>query len=98
MPNLRIIRSAEFSNRIRSFRLYLDGTKIGDIANGEIKDFEITPGRHRLIAKIDWTTSNEIEFEVAEQDVVFNVCGTNPALALYYITFGWRNYLKLTMV
>jgi len=38
---------------LRNFKIYLDGNIIGEIGNGETKDSEIEPGKHKLIAKID---------------------------------------------
>ncbi len=49
---------------MRGIGLYIDDTKIGVIANGEIAEFEISEGPHKLRAKIDWCRSNEYSFTV----------------------------------
>ena len=74
MPNVIIIRTNEFVNRLRDYQLYIDGKNIGKIGNGQTKEFSIPAGKHKLIARIDWCSSQEIEFEVQEtQTRTFNV-------------------------
>lgn len=99
MSKIIINRISEFSNLLRSIEIYLGETKIGEIRNGESKVFDVNPGKYILKAKIDWCTSNEIHIEVGSDDIFrYNLTGTNPFLGLYYITFGRKNYLKLTPV
>lgn len=98
MPKAQVHRSSEYSNKIRDIGLYLDGNKIGKIADGETVDFELDKGEHKLIAKIDWVTSNEIKFRIEDQDIKFHLSGTSPFLVFYYATFGRKNYLKLKVV
>lgn len=98
MPKIKIHRTSQYSNRFRNIGLYLDGNKIVEIADGKSTEFEVEKGQHNLIAKIDWATSNEINFDVNEEDVGFNLAGTSPFLALYYISFGRKNYLRLERI
>jgi hypothetical protein len=96
MAKIIINRSTEFSNRIRAIRIYIDKQKIGEIYDGESKEFEISPGKHTLKAKIDWCGSNTIEFVASEEDTPrFSLCGTDPFLALFYITLARNRYLVL---
>jgi hypothetical protein len=95
MSKIKIHRNSEYSNRFRNIDIYLDNKILGKIKDGESIDFEIPNGKHSLTAKIDWTTSNEVEFDIENETVQFNLSGTSPFLALYYITFGRKNYLKL---
>lgn len=69
MATLRIQRTSEFSNSLRDYQIQIDGQKIGTIANGETKDFEITAGQHSIIAKIGWGSSSTITFEIKEQHI-----------------------------
>ena len=98
MPKITIHRTSQYSNKLRKVGLYLDGNKIAEIRDGETTEFNIEKGQHNLIAKIDWTTSNEVSFNIIESDEVFRLTGTSPFLALYYITFGKNNYLKLERI
>lgn len=96
MTKIIINRSSEFSNLIRSIDIYLGKTKIGELKNGESKEFEVEPGEHQLTAKIDWCRSNIIDFKIKNDETLrYNLNGTSPLFALYYITFGKNSYLKL---
>jgi hypothetical protein len=67
MAKLIIIRNSEYVNRLRTYRIYLDGIKLGNVANGDSKEFEVPAGEHQVSAKIDWCSSPPISFAVNEQ-------------------------------
>ena len=69
MPKLIIKRSSEWNNRMRDIGIYLDDKKIGEIGNGEFKEFDIPEGIHKLKAKIDWCKSEILEFETSENEI-----------------------------
>ena len=71
MANMKFQRTSEFVNRFRNYQIYIDGRNIGTIANGETKEFPITAGQHKVIARIDWCSSQEIDFEVGETQTIF---------------------------
>ncbi|WP_426278849.1 hypothetical protein ACN9MN_06365 [Chryseobacterium sp. S-02] len=99
MGKIIINRSTEYANYLRSIEIHLGEKKIGEIRNGESKIFEVNPGKYVLKAKIDWCTSNEIHLEVNSDNTFrYNLTGRNPFLTLYYITFGRKNYVKLTPI
>ncbi|MCS3532721.1 hypothetical protein [Chryseobacterium sp. JUb7] len=100
MAKIIINRSSEFANYIRSIDIYLGNKKIGEIKNGESKEFDVKPGKHSLVAKIDWCSSNFIDLDIhSDQEIVrFNLNGRNPFFSLYYVTFGKNQYLKLESI
>lgn len=63
-----IIKRSEYNNRLKDYQLFLDGKKIGTIANGQIKKFETTSGQHTVIAKIDWWSSPKISLMLNDTD------------------------------
>jgi len=76
MPTIQIKRTSEYINRFRDYQLYLDGVKVGAVANGQTQTLEVTPGRHTLEAKIDWCSSPEIAFDIAGDETrTFEVSG-----------------------
>ena len=96
MPKITVKRISEYSNKLRNIKLFMDGQEIYKIQSGEIKTINVSPGKHKLVAKIDWCQSNEIEVDTKEEDNISVILkGTNPFLGLYYITFGRKRYLKL---
>jgi hypothetical protein len=67
MARIIISRKKEWTNRARKFGVYVDGEKKDTILNGEIKDIEVTAGKHKLMFKVDWCSSPELEVEVKEE-------------------------------
>ncbi len=68
MGKLILNRNSEWNNKGRNFRLFIDGTEIGKISDGETKEFELKSGKHRFYAKIDWCKSKTIDFELSENE------------------------------
>jgi hypothetical protein len=101
MPTtISVSRDSGYADRIRDYRVLLDGAEIGRIGNGGQKSFEIAAGRHQLMIKVDWCRSNIVSFNLAEgQSAEFtggsSLRGWRLVLALYYATLGFRNYLWL---
>ena len=72
---LRLFRRSTYRDRVRAYKVILDGEKIGDIRNGEEETFPIAPGRHVLKLKIDWAGSPEMTFDVATGETASFECG-----------------------
>lgn len=68
MTILKLKRTNEYSNSFRDYKIFIDGKNIGEIANGETKEFEISPGQHTIIAKIDWGSSPEVILSINENE------------------------------
>lgn len=104
---LIIAREQTYADSLRAYSIWFDGNNIGGIRSGEIKQFDISPGFHKLVLKIDWAKSQEISFIAADgQDVYFqcssSVNGTNLFIrglqALYYASLGIGKYITLLQV
>ena len=103
MASIKIVRPNDFLNRARKIKIYLDGNKIGDTLSNEVKAFEIPSGTHVLNAKIDWCSSNKINFAISENETMkFELTdfahGGRPGgfSILYKILFEPQKYLSLT--
>ena len=66
MATIRLKRTNEYNNRMRDYKIFIDGQQVGTIANGETKDFPTTVGQHTVTAKIDWCSSPELLIELKE--------------------------------
>lgn len=66
MATIRLKRTSEYNNRMRDYKIFIDGQQVGTIANGETKDFPTTVGQHTITAKIDWCSSPKISIELKE--------------------------------
>ena len=66
MATIRLKRTSEYNNRMRDYKIFIDGKQVGTIANGETKDFPTTVGQHIVTAKVDWCSSPELSIEPKE--------------------------------
>jgi hypothetical protein len=101
MPTtISVSRDSGYADRLRDYRVLLDGAEIGRVRHGGERSFEVAAGRHQLMMKVDWGRSNILSFEIdPDQSMKFR-CGSSLGgwrilLTLYYATFGFRNYLWL---
>jgi len=68
MARLILKRPSKWLDAMRSYKIYVDGQRIGEIHNDETKEFEITPGQHTIKVKIDFLSSKSLRFEVKKDD------------------------------
>jgi hypothetical protein len=71
MATIKITRTKEDNNRMRDYQLLIDGQKVGTIANGQTKEFEVPSGQHSIVAKIDWCSSPELSFDSSDTKTFF---------------------------
>ncbi len=64
-------RSSEWLNRARNLKVFIDGEQAGTIANGESKDFLLTPGHHNLTCKVDWCSSRDFGISLGENETAY---------------------------
>ena len=89
-------RRKPWTDRLRSYKVRIDGEEVGRLRLGDEKTFEVQPGRHEIQLAIDWTRSEPVLLELADGDKARLVChGRNPFLALYWITAGQDRYIAL---
>lgn len=98
---IRIKRNTGYVDRLRAYKVVLDGNVIGEIKNGQQIEFDVPPGKHHLYLKIDWGRSNIVDFEV-NQDAVEFECGSNlrgfkVLMAIFYVLFMPSKYIWLKM-
>jgi hypothetical protein len=85
---------------LRNYRLIVDSDLTYTIGRGQSIDIDLPPGRHRLIAAIDWARSNPVEIDLLpgqdrRLEVGSNVEGWRLLLAALYATIWRRRYLYL---
>ncbi|MCJ8163767.1 hypothetical protein MKJ04_02870 [Pontibacter sp. E15-1] len=68
MPTLIISRPSEWNSRFRNYEIFLNGDKLGDVANGKAKEFEVPVGTHTVTATIDWCGSQEHQIAVTANE------------------------------
>ena len=96
---IRITRDSGYADRIRAYKIVLDGNVIGEIRNGEQLELDLPPGKHQLHLKIDWCRSNVVDFETNGNTVEFecgsNLRGSKIFLSIVYVTFLRNKYIWL---
>ena|SRR5205809_5099420 len=90
-------RAGVWRDRVRTYRVFMDDTRVGAVAEGATWTCPVTPGRHRLYLRLDWCRSPALEFEVVAGEVARFVCepGGGPWRTLYDATVGRRRYISL---
>lgn len=96
---IRIKRDSGYADRVRAYKIVLDGEVIGKIKNGQTVELDLQPGNHQLHMKIDWCRSNIVDFETNGSLIEFE-CGSNLRgmkllLAIVYIIFLPSQYIWL---
>jgi hypothetical protein len=82
---------------LRSYKVVIDGTEVGDIRRGETKTFDVAPGQHEIHLEIDWATSRRLGLKLSEGDLASLTCSARAPNS------GWtalasKNYIKLEIV
>lgn len=97
---LKIKRAANFWDRLRSYKVVLDGKVVGEIRHDQELQLDAPPGKHQLYMKIDWCRSNIVEFESSGELDEFE-CGNSMEglrvwLTMVYVTALRNSYLWLS--
>ena len=102
MPLLKVVRDSGYADRARAYKVVVDGQTVGEIRNGETREFPITSGQHDVSLKIDWCGSKIISFIATEGDVFTfdaksNLRGRRLLMSPWYALFAWNSWLVLEM-
>jgi hypothetical protein len=89
--------TAAWQDRMRDYRVLVDGSERGRVGNGGELRVLVAPGRHRVQVKIDWCGSPAVDVDVEEGVVQVLDCGPNatPLTLMYYVFLRVGRYLKL---
>jgi hypothetical protein len=67
---LKIVRDSGYADRLRAYKVIVDGNISGEISNGETKEFPVSSGQHDLSLKIEWRGPRTIRFTIADGEVL----------------------------
>jgi hypothetical protein len=80
----------------RQYNIKVDGEMVGKISRGTQLAVDVAPGSHRVQARIDWTGSQVLDVDVADDsEVHITVEPAGNSLQLLYQTFTRYRYLRL---
>jgi hypothetical protein len=89
--------TGHYRDRLRAYKVLVDGEPAGAIKAGETLTLPAAPGRHAVQLRISWCRSPELEVDVPAGGAVALRCrpGGSAANALYDITLGRSSYIAL---
>lgn len=101
MAKLTVQRDTGYADKLRKYRVFLNGSEIGQLAEGAVLHQEIGEGSHTLEARIDWGGSRPLKLNASTSDRVVVVRsalrGWRVILALLYVIFNRQGYLTLDL-
>ena len=97
MTGLTFRRGDGWADRLRAYRIFVDGEQRAEINRNSEVAVATSAGRHRVQLKIDWASSPAIEVDVRNGKSEIIECRSNVKLALIllYITFLRHKYLSI---
>jgi len=97
---IRVTRTKSYADRIRAYRVLVDGQEAARINAGQTVEIPVDAGAHSVVAKLDWCGSPTLHCDVHEGETVELECGSNLRglrifLGLLYVLFLRDSYLTL---
>jgi hypothetical protein len=89
-----------FQDIARSYKVLIDGSKVGKLRRGKELTHEVDPGEHDVQMKIDWTKSEKLDVKLKDGEEATFVCyppGTTRAAGAHAIAgaVGKEGYIQL---
>jgi hypothetical protein len=98
---VRLSREPGSSDRLRAYKVLLDGSMIGKIRDGQTTELSVGPGPHNLRLKLGWGGSPDLTVEVGAGELADFVCrsgAATPGMAFYYSLFRRNRLVDLRRV
>jgi hypothetical protein len=94
---IQLERPTAYVDKLRAYKVMVDGTEVGTIKQGTTEAFTVVPGSHEVQLKLDWALSPPLTVDVPAGGTTELRCRPrgNPLTALWYSTFGRKRYLVL---
>ena len=94
---LRLVRGPGFADRLRRYKILLNGAQVATIPHDTVMDLQVPSGSLMIEARLDWGRSQPLTIEaLAGRTIQIEVSNYWGAfLAFWGITFGFRTYLIL---
>jgi hypothetical protein len=94
--SITINREGGWSDRLRKWRILIDGKEVGQMREGDTFRYEIPSGRHELVMKVDWASSETLPFEIAPGENVRVMC--RPGRRFPFWRIRWSRWIELERV
>ncbi len=81
-------RKSQFLNRLKNYRVIINGTEQGRIGNGKTEEYEVPAGENTITCKVNWCSSNDYIVNVQPGKKAFLKVGSG-------IKYFWPVYIVL---
>jgi hypothetical protein len=89
-------RRSKWADRIRAYKVTIDGQRVGAIRNGQHESYEVPPGQHVVQLQVDWARSQPWGVNLAAGQEAHLMChARNPFTALYWMVVAADRYIGL---
>jgi hypothetical protein len=99
MATLTLRRDKGWADKIREYRILIDGAEVGRLGENDVLHHELSDGPHLIEARVDWCGSQPLRLEAASGDsdilVRSALRGWRVLFPLINIVFNRRGYLLL---
>lgn len=97
---ITIRRGKSYADRLRAYKVVLDGLAVASVRAGESVTVPVTAGSHAIRLRVDWCGSEEVRFEAQVGESIAFECGNSLTgwrifLVLFYVIFRSNQYLWL---
>jgi hypothetical protein len=88
--DITIRRGKSYADRLRAYKVEIDGAVVATVRAGQSATVPVTVGRHTLTLRIDWCSSEKLQFDAQSGDHIAFECGSSLTgarllLAIVYI-------------
>ena len=79
-------RPSQWMNRIRGYRVFINGQQVGTIKNGATEEYAVEPGANSIECKINWCGSRGYSANLQPGETTY--LKVNSGMKLYYFFVG----------
>jgi len=78
-------RKNEWLNRLKAYRVELNGTEIGRISNGKSEEYQVPAGTNSIECKVNWCGSTPLNLDIKPGETIYLKVGSG-------MKFFWAIY------
>jgi len=78
-------RKQEWINRLRTYRVLIDGKEVGSVRNGSAEEFMVTPGTHTVQSKVNWCSSGVYTADLRQDEIIY--LKVSNGMKFYWVVF-----------
>ncbi|HSU26781.1 MAG TPA: hypothetical protein VLJ68_00245 [Chitinophagaceae bacterium] len=82
-PKIIVRRKGEWMNRLKSYKVSIDGNIAGSVSNGNAEEFAVEPGLHKIRCKVNWCGSEELSIDLREGEKAY--LEVKSGMKYYYV-------------